>query len=195
MKKKYWLILILVFAFVLRISQMSAVDLVSDDATYTYRSLGWFDYLASEMQTTPVQWFDHIPGWSNLSFHDGPPAVFAVQKLFFVLFGDNVWGAKLPFLMAGLVLVFLMYLIGKELKDEVAGLIAAGLTAVLSFGLWSSLIGYLEGIETVFIALAIYFWIKFLKNANKKKFLYLWGVVIGLAFISKYTSVFLIPVF
>jgi len=174
---------------------MTSVDLVSDDATYSYRSLGWFDYLAAEMQTTPVQWFDSIPGWSNLSFHDGPPVVFAVQKLFFVLFGDNIWGAKLPFLIAGLLLIFLMYLIGKELKNETTGLIAAGLTTVLSFGLWSSLIGYLENIEIVFIALSIYFWIKFLKNANKKKFLYLWGISIGLALMCKYTAIFLIPVF
>ena len=63
--------------------------MVGDDALYSSRALGWLDYLGGG-QTTPIQWFEKIPWWGYLSFHDAPPLVFAVQRLFFAVFGFNV---------------------------------------------------------------------------------------------------------
>ena len=100
MKLDKKLLAILLFAFILWIWNIGAADLVSDEALYSFRALGWHDYLATDGQTTPFQWFGQIPWWANLSFHDAPPLVFGVQKIFFVIFGDNPFGARLPFVLA-----------------------------------------------------------------------------------------------
>ena len=83
-KKFIFLVLILALAAILRFWNLAQPDLLTDDALYSVRALGWFDYLGGG-QTTPVQWFGYIPWWANLSFHDAPPTIFLIQKIFFVL--------------------------------------------------------------------------------------------------------------
>jgi len=173
---------------------IGSVDLISDDATYSYRALGYFDYLASAEQTTPIQWFGSVPAWANLSFHDAPPFVFGIQKVFFVLFGDNVVAARIPFVLAGVLTAYVIFLIANILWSKRAGYLSALIFILMSFTLWSVNTGYLESIEVAFICLSIYFWIKSSREHKKKNF-YWWGLCFGLALMSKYTAVFLLPLF
>lgn len=195
-KKYHWhiFIAIILLAAVLRFYDLSLVDLTTDDALYSFRALGWFDYLGSNAQTTPIQWFEQIPAWANLSFHDGPPLAMAIQKIFFTLFGDNTFAAKIPFALAGVGLVVIIYLIIAELRSKSAGLLGAGLAAIFSFNIWISRVGYLEGIEIFFISLAFYFFLKYL-NTKKAYFLLFWAAALGLTLIVKYTSIYIIPAF
>lgn len=188
------LLLLLLLAFVLWMWNVAQVDLTGDEALYSFRALGYFDYLASAEQTTPIQWLGDIPWWANLSFHDGPPLVFALQRVFFLIFGDNPWGAKLPFVLAGVLTLGLVYLISRELYARRAGYIALGLGAVLAFSTWVADIGYLESIAILWIALSLWLWIRYIK-LGEKKYVYWWGLVLGLALLTKYTALFLVPVF
>ncbi|OGG87180.1 hypothetical protein A3B87_03090 [Candidatus Kuenenbacteria bacterium RIFCSPHIGHO2_02_FULL_39_13] len=190
MKLDKKLLAILLFAFILWVWNISAVDLVSDDALYSFRALGWHDYLATDGQTTPFQWFGHIPWWANLSFHDAPPLVFGVQKVFFSIFGDNPVGARLPFVFSFLSSLYFVFLIGKELHSKKAGYLACFLMAIMSLAAYGAGSGLLEGVEVLFIALAVYSWVKFIKTDNNK-YLYLLFIFFSLALMSKYTAVFL----
>ena len=80
--------LILLLAFVLIFFRLTRPDMMSDDAHYSFRSIFYLDFLASQKQTTPLQWFGEILSWSKLSFHDAPPMIFFIQHAFFEIFGD-----------------------------------------------------------------------------------------------------------
>ena len=150
-KTKYWLLAILVAAGLFRAIPMLTPDLVTDDSLYSFRALGWYDYLGGD-QASPISWFGEIPWWANLSFHDAPPVGFAVQKIFFTLFGDTVFAARVPFVLSGVVTVFLLYALLALLFDRRTGLLGAAILAVLPLHVWGSVIGYLEGIEVMFMA-------------------------------------------
>src|SRR3989344_9448328 len=192
-KKVFFIVLamIAVVAVFFRFWNLTGNDLYSDDALYSFRALGWFDYLGGG-QTTPIQWFEAVPGWARLSFHDAPPLVFLIQNIFFKIFGPNALAARLPFALAGLGTAILLYFSVKRLKDKKAALIAAFLLGISSFAVWLSRVGYLEGVEVFFIILSVFFFVRYLKE-EKEIDLCFWGIAAGLAILCKYTAVFLWP--
>jgi len=167
-------------------------DMVSDDAHYAFRSIDYVDFLSSQNQTTPLQWFSKPPGWSRLSFHDAPPLVFLAQHISMKLFGVNTVAARLPSAFAGVVSLILAYVIARELYNRRVAIIALGLLAVSSYFIWISRIAYLEGIELACILGSIWC---FIKSQKRQRWLLGWGVCLGLACLSKYTAFYLFPVF
>ncbi len=183
---------ILVLAVLMYCIGVGAHDLLSDDALNSFRALGWFDYLGGTVQTTPIQWFDTIPWWANLSFHDAPPLAFGIQYLFFGVFGMSAFAAKLPFALAGLGVVFVLYRIFLEWRGRAAALAAALLATVSSYAVWASQAGYLEGIEVLFLSLAGYFFLRYTASGAWRDAVWL-GVAAGCALSVKYTAIFLVP--
>jgi 4-amino-4-deoxy-L-arabinose transferase-like glycosyltransferase len=127
-----------------------------------------------------------------LSFHDAPPLVFLIQHSVFRVFGDTALTARVPFAVAGVMtLVFVMVLAHSLYGTRVA--LWAGLALAFNpFFIWTSRIGMLEGIELMWIVAAL---VCFVRARTRPQFVLWWGAAMGLAFISKYTSLYLIPVF
>jgi len=163
-----------------------------DQAHYAFRSVGYMDYLSSIDQTTPLQWFEQIPWWSKLSFHDHPPLVFSLQYLSMKIFGVSGFAARLPSALAGLLTILFVYLIGKNLYSRKIGLLSALTLTVSNYLIWISRTALLEAVMIFFVVLSIYF---FIKAWSETKYLIYWGVALGLAFLSKYIAFFLIPVY
>lgn len=188
------LLFILVVVAILRFWNLTGPDIIGDDATYSFRALGYFDYIGSlNTQTTPVVWFPEPQWWQGFSFHDAPPLVFAVQWFFFQIFGDTVFAARLPFVLAGLLTVFGIYLVGKELTGKAgAGLIAAGILVVSNYHVWLSRTGLLDGFVVLWVVFALYF---FLRAEREPKHYLWWGVCCGLGLLTKYTFLFMGPLF
>lgn len=187
------LLAILAVGLTLRLWNLSLPDIATDDALYSLRSIGYIDYVAStNKQSTPVTWFDKPAWWQGLSFHDAPPLVFMAQWISFGLFGDNTVAARLPFVAAGMLAIYAAYLLGTLIAGGSAGLIAAGMLAISNYAIWMSRIGYLDGFLVPAIILSLYFFIK-AKNAPKN---YVWwGVAVGAGLLTKYTFLFMGPVF
>lgn len=171
--------------------RLGFADIQIDDGIYSLRALGYLDFTDSNLQTTPVDWFDEIPWWSRLSFHDAPPLGFLIQHVFFKLFGVSVVVARLPFALAGIGSVLLLYFVGKRLYGVEAGLLASFLLAVSTYHTWASRVGYLEPIALFFILLTI-LW--FLKGLERPAHFIWFGVSAGLMLLTKYTTIFLLPV-
>ena len=186
------LVAILLLAAFLIFFRLDRVDLRTDDTIYSLRAWGYLDFLDSQLQTTPVMWFETIPWWAKLSFHDAPPLGFILQHWFFKFFGSATLVARLPFALAGLGSVYLLYLIGKKLYGEKVGLTAAFLLTIFTYHTWASRVGYLEPVAIFFSLLAI-LW--FLKSQEQPRSYYLFGIFLGLALLSKYTALFLLPLF
>ena len=189
--KLYILAAILVVSTTLIFFNLTRADIQHDDATYAFRSVGYLDFMnAANNQTTPFQWFDTVPWWSHLSFHDHPPLVFIIQHLFFLVFGSSDFVARLPFALAGVASVLVLYFLAKELYHYCVGLLASLILAISSYHTWASRVGYLESFATLLVLLTL---LIFAKSLRQSKYLYLGGLLLGLSILTKYTVVFIIP--
>ncbi|MDD5110384.1 MAG: glycosyltransferase family 39 protein [Patescibacteria group bacterium] len=188
------LAVVVLLGFFLRFWGIWNADVSHDLAINSYRAVGWFDYLGDK-QTSPVNWFGTLPWWTKLSFHDHPPLVFAIQHGVFWLLGQTSVTAHLPFILGGSLTIVVLYFLLARTRGPAAGLIAAGLYAVASYAVWESRSGYLEGVEQVFIVAAVYYLVALCTAGPVKPYYPLaLGGALGAALLSKYTSVFLIPV-
>jgi hypothetical protein len=155
--------------------------------------LGWLDFIGGG-QTTPVQWFGEIPWWANLSFHDAPPLVSFFQYIFFSVLGDSAFVSRLPFALAGVGTVILIYFILKDyFKNEYLAFLGAGLATISSYLTWAGRVGYLEGVQIFFITLSLFLFLRYILRKDNR-YLYAWGISMGLALMSKYTALFILPV-
>ncbi len=191
-KNKKFFIIAFFLAVIFRFWGISTQDIQGDHALNASRALGWLDFLAGQGQTSPVSWFDSSPWWGSLSFHDHPPLVFFIQRVSFLLFGENSFAAFLPFALAGVGVTIILFYMLKERLSEGSAILAMVMVSISSYSIWAARTGYLEGVQIFFIMLAVFFFIKFLEKQDPK-FLYLWSVFMGLAILCKYTSLFLIP--
>ena len=184
--KKHLFILasLIVLASFLIFFRLDRHDMLSDDAHYAFRSIGYFDFMTSNNQTTPVQWFGFRPWWSYLSFHDHPPLFFFLQNLLFKIFGVSVFVSRLLSALAALGSVFLIFFITKLISNYYSALIATAALSVNCYFLWTSRIGLLESCFTFFLLLGLLFFIKSILN---KKFFPLAGLFFGLSLLVKYT--------
>ncbi len=218
MNKKLLIAILIVAAF-FRIAWLWQGDLTgSDEIFYGLRAIGMLDYDNAPKQSTPLEWFDPInrankiipypadlpkeggiPWWTKLSFHDHPPLVFLLQNISMGIFGENKFGFRLPSAFAGVIAVYLVYLIGKKLfpaspagGSEKAGLLTAAIYAITVNAVHNARLGIQEPILIALMLAAIYF---FLRADESKKYLLTAGIFSGLAMLAKYNAAILAPIF
>ncbi len=183
------LAIILVVAAVL-LFRVTHVDMVGDDAHYSVRAIGPVDFMFGDgqFQSTPIQWFDIVPRWAGLSFHDHPKPLFLVQHLFLSI-NANGFFAKLPSVLFALGTIFVLYHVVKRQEPRAA--LGATLFLVLNAHfIWAGRVAYLESGVMFCIALCLYYFTQFETNrASWWKF----GFAFGLALSVKFTTLFLIP--
>jgi len=197
---------ILIVAAIIRFWGISAMDTFHDEGLYSFRSIGYIDFIDNNAQTTPPQWFKDtpvLPGWTKLSFHDHPPMFFLVQNIFFRIFGDSLFISRLPSVLAGLGTIALVYFLCKQIfnrigqKGEWYGLTGAALLAVNHIHVWISRSAIFESLLTFFIILNVYCFIRFLEDerSGQSGWWKWFGVTLGLILITKYTGGWLIPTY
>ena len=154
-KRNYILGAIVVLAVVLIFFNLGRSDIRGDEATYALRAAGYLDTIDSNQQTTPVQWFDDIPIWSRLSFHDSPPLFFILQFVFLSVLGMSETAVRVLPGLAGVGSVILIYFIGKRLYSQRVGLLASFILAISASHAWISRLSYLESTAIFFSLLSI----------------------------------------
>lgn len=189
--KRYWLLgAILLLAVVLRGFGLTRHDVIDDEALMAFRSYGWLDTWFGSMRS-PVDLFTSEQWWQALSFHDHPPLHFWVEHFSFQRLGPTVLALRLPFVAAGMLVVILAYVVGRQLYDHRYGLVAATLTAVLNYPVWASRVGFQEGILLVWLFACLAMFVRSFKDAR-------WCLGVGLAFglgaLTKYSVVVMLPV-
>jgi len=186
---------ILIVAFLLRFWGIWDQDIFGDEAADAFRSIGYVDYLGTNFQTQPIDWYKTgpLPWWTSLSFHDFPPMAMIVQNIFFRIFGDSISAARLPAVVFGVMAVYLFYLIIRKLSnDESFALTGGFLFAINGVMVWIFRTSILEPILLFFLILNIYAFFIFLENKRKWWF---FGITLGLVALTKYTGVFIVPVY
>ena len=193
LKTKYILPLILVVAAIIRLYAIGRGDPLTDEVLYAFRAIGYLDFDFALYQPTTLQLFHTaIPWWVKLSFHDHPPLVFLFQYIAMLFFGRTLIVVRALSALCGAASVALVYGIGKKLRDERTGLVAAAIMAVTVFMVYISRIGLQESQVIMFMLLMVFC---YLKSRENQKWFLASGAALGLALLSKYTAaVMVIPI-
>ncbi|MFA5126637.1 MAG: glycosyltransferase family 39 protein [Patescibacteria group bacterium] len=188
----YLFLLVAAAAAFLRFFALARADVLTDEASLALRSIGYFDWLATPYQTTPLEWLNTRPWWSYLSFHDHPSFSFFLQWLQLQMTDVSLLAVRFWPALYGLVSIYLLYLIAKRLFNNRVAWLAAILLAVNNLHVWVSRLALQESLSILLILLGV--WL-FLKSVENKKYFYVWGIVLGLALMTKLTTIVLLPVF
>ncbi len=135
-----------------------------------------------------------FPDWSHF---DHPPMVGFFQQVFSLnLLFDSELALRLGFIVSGSLSTVLLFYIGKEIKDDKTGWLAAILynTSIYGF-IISGLFIMPDGPLVLFWMLSLLYFIKFIKADDKKlinKYLTISLIALALAIYSKYQGVYLL---
>lgn len=174
MSNKQKLVVLIIISTIIRLLVGNSIQLGNDEVYYwTYAK---------------------YPDWSHF---DHPPMLGFFEQLFTLnLFFESELALRFGFIVAGSLSTFLMYLIGKEIKDERTGLIAAILFNTSIYGvIISGLFIMPDGPMVLFWMTSLLFFIKYQKATEKPKinlFLSLSIISVSLGIYAKYQAVYLL---
>ena len=173
------LILCLGYLFT-RVYQLLLLPIFEDETIYIY----W----AKVITTTHSQWF--------ISLTDGkPPLLVWLIGIFLTVLPQHLFllAGRLPSVMAGLLSMFAIYGIGKELfKSERVGLLSAFLYLIFPFALVYDKLALFDSLLSSMLLCSTYFMIRASKKLSYSH-ASAWGFFLGLAFLSKPTAVLFVP--
>ncbi|MCL4382870.1 glycosyltransferase family 39 protein [Patescibacteria group bacterium] len=186
--KKVFLISILVFAFFSRIFALGSPPKEYFDEVYhafTAKRVLAGDPKAWEWWNTPPEGFAYE--WTH------PPFAKLAMAGGMKIFGENAFGWRIPGALLGVLSVYLVYLIAKEItkgiaKDsDITGILAAGIFSLDGLFLVMSRIGMNDIYMLTFGLLALYLFLK------ERQFLSAFSF--GLAISSKWSAIYFLPIF
>lgn len=157
-------------------------DLSNNPFDYSVENNGWSDFIPSGG--------DKNYAWPKMGFR--PPLLPYFLAIFYAL---NL-GFLIKFLLPliGVLTIFLVYLLGKEMFDKKAGLISAAIISLIPIHATFSGRILNDVFVTLFITLAFLFFWKGFERGNKK-YKVLWGIFLGLGLLTRYTMLWIIPIF
>ena len=184
------LLTIVATAIFFRFYGLERHDVLTDEASISFRSIGYLDFLATPYQTTPLEWLNFKPWWFNLSFHDHPFLNFLIQHIFFKLFGVSTYTMRALPALFGVLSVILIYFLGKRIFNDKLGIAASALLAVNVHHIWISRLALQESAAIFFVLLSLLIFLKALEN---KKYFYWFGITAGAALLIKLHAVIIFP--
>jgi len=128
-----------------------------------------------------------------------PPLYYALAWIWTQLTGTGPWGLRSLSALAGVATIPVAFLLGRELRDRRAGLIAAALVAVNPMLIWYSQEARAYALLVFFCALSLLYCVRALRvgegadagdgKRDKRDFV-IWGVFSALALATHYFAVF-----
>lgn len=191
-KALYSLLAILALASFFRFFDLGRADVVYDESINSFRALGYLDFFGETGQQTVLDWFSVPPAWTKLGFADHPFLSFLGNFIFLNVFGPSAWATRILSALAGVLSVVLIYLLSKRLFDSKVALAASLVMAINSLAVFIARIGLQESLLIALGLASLYF---FVRSFEEGKFLYWSATFLGLAMLTKYTAIFLVPAY
>lgn len=193
MKRKMILIAsILLISFFLRLAFAYAEPVKWWDET-VYASLGW------DLKANPTHysfdggWSDYVPGgWPEAGYR-APLLPYMLGFLFF-FFGQNIFLLNMMMPIIGTLNVLLIYLLGKKLFTEKIGLYAAIFLALMPVHVFYSGKILTDVLSAALITLSFLLFVLWSEKKDNK-LAALAGAAVGIAVLSRYISILLLPMF
>lgn len=127
----------------------------------------WLDELYVAIECDPHQPLGTLfEALKHIDQH--PPLFYLAERSFFFFFGENEVTARVLPAAAGVLAVYAMYLLGKQLVNKRLGLVVAALAAVNHFLIWYSreARGYM--FTFLFAALSLVYFFRLIDTARRK---------------------------
>ena len=99
-----------------------------------------------------------------LTFDYTPPIYYLCAHISILLFGATTTAIRYPSAIFGIILIPVIYLIGKEYKDELLGLIMSGFATVYYNGVYYAKYGRSYSMAIVFCSMAFYFFMRLIRG-------------------------------
>src|SRR4030066_183836 len=125
------------------------------------------------------------PQLKHIIYLEKPPLVYWATAVSFKIFGENDFSARLFVALCAWGCIILAYFIGKNMRDEKAGLYAAAILTISAFPFVLGRINILDTPLTFFICLSIWLGYLALKNQKQRYLFYLFYFSCALAFLTK----------
>ncbi|MGD0523212.1 MAG: glycosyltransferase family 39 protein [Candidatus Microgenomates bacterium] len=124
----------------------------------------WLDEATSATVARDFNFSRIITQFSPGDFH--PPLYYLLLKIWTLPFGISEISARSFSIVCALLSIFLVYVLGRKLKDKSSGLMAAFLMAVSPLFIYFSQEARMYALETLLVLIAVYLFIKFLNKTN-----------------------------
>jgi 4-amino-4-deoxy-L-arabinose transferase-like glycosyltransferase len=172
MQKRYILFLIPLILYIALLSTMPQME--PDEARYSL--------IASAMNESGNYVTPHI---KHVTYLEKPPLVSWMTAIFFKIFGENDFSARLFVALCAWGCILLAYFMGRHFRDEKTGLYAAMLLTISSFHFVLGRLNILDMPLTFFVYLAIWLGYLALQKQTKGYLFYLFYFDCALAFLTK----------
>lgn len=147
----------------------------------------WMDELYTVNVASSKHSFSQIISEVNLR-ESYPYLYFFIMNTFFFLFGDTATVARIPSAIFGILAVWMIYKIGKELYSKNAGLIAATLLTFNQYAIYHSQEARAYSFYLLGLLVSYFYFIRFIKEDNKKNLL-IYAISTGLLLNTNFFSV------
>jgi len=170
-KEERMLILLLTVGFIIRLFASLNMNVTADDMVYASQSAG-------------------VINAKILSTHSHPALFFYLTDFAYKIFGYTTFASRLFPLIAGTMLILVVFLIAKLFFNKKIALFAAGFVSLSSF--LTRMVFTEQGLITLFFSFSgVYFGLLYLKSENSKvKFLITSAIFFGLGLLTKYNAAF-----
>lgn len=164
------IIYILLFAFGLRLVSLNQSLWLDEATTALVSRMSWSEILNK-----------FLPG----DFH--PPLYYWIIKIWAILFGSTEMSLRMPSVIFGVLTVYFVYLIAKNLSSKKLGLTSAVIIATSGLHIYYSQEARMYSLACLLVTMSVYFFIK-----NKWSIFAICLLALGL---TDYVSLFMVPVF
>ena len=162
------------------IKDLAALPLLFIKINFPYKSPGWNTLLMSDINRTPA-WQTDVTFGNDLLYYSGNDA----QKM--MRYG------RIPIILIGILLGFYVFRFCRELWGETAGLIALALYSFSPTVLAHTRLVTTDVAAAAAFFISFYYLHKWLKVSTQRN-LWIFGIVFGLAFLTKFSTFLLIPI-
>ena len=145
----------------------------------------WLDEATSGLVVRNFNLVEIITKFSPGDFH--PPLYYLVLKVWSNIFGTSEMALRFPSIIFGLLTIYLVYLIGKEIFNKRVGLIAAVLLATSGLHVYYSQEARMYSLVALLVSYLVYLFLK------KRWFLF--SIILLLIGMTDYPALLVTPVF
>src|SRR3989344_9697983 len=163
------------------VKDLAALPLLFMKINFPHQSSGWNTLLTSDINRTP-SWQTDVTFGNDLLYYSGNDA----QKM--------MRHGRIPIILIGIILGFYVWKFTKELWGNLAGIIALTLYSFSPTVLAHTRLVTTDVAAAAAFFISFYYLYKWLKISTRKNLL-IFGVILGLAFLTKFSTFLLIPIF
>ncbi|HEC44728.1 MAG TPA: glycosyltransferase family 39 protein [Bacteroides sp.] len=160
------LLLILVLGTILRTYKLQDIPFTHDELSVVFRS-GYTSF--SELITDGIMPDVH------------PAGVQVFMNYWVAVFGDSEVAVKFPFILFGILSIFLVYRLGKDWFGEDVGLASAAFVSAMEYMIMHSQTARPYASGLFFSLLMVYAWQRYLFSPGKRQYLWLTAYVVASA--------------